>query len=761
MGAAFAPLGLKDMPHIKPLQVSASVQGTAEVLSLKDIAVSIGQSNGLLMELNGEIGRLSLTGDRAISDVRLAALVRAKSTAALSTVLGVSLPDLGPLQATAQLSDRRGIIGASDVNVRIGDARKPALKVTGSVASVLKDDDVAVDGIALALEVRDLRLKSFSDLIGQPLPDLGPMNGSFRITGSPVQLAISQAKLSTMSPQGLALTATGKIDRIRPQGKKPFEGVELSFMAQAPGLRALPGLEDLDFPDLGSLQMKASVNDRSGNLDVEAFDIRSSSGKAALFRLQGKMLQITDFRHMALQAAFETTSQPWIATYMQQPEVENLPLSGAIKLRGAVDGVRIDEVLLGTADKKSLVLKAEGKITRLSASPEIDLQLTASVPDPGVIRTMMGVSLPLRRPLFVNGRLSGNAREVGFKGETRIGKTAFTAAVRGAFAGQRPRIDANFTAMIVDLEDMGIYPEAPVDDAAQSADSETSDKGRLFDDRPLSFEALRAIDLYLALDADKLVGRNVTIEKLDLNLQLENGRLRIYPVSLTYSAGSTSSEFVIDASGPIPKFILYISAEDVDAEDMLAYAHEPIIISGSLTLFVDLHSSGSSPREIASNLKGEISMVLENGRIRRIINFLSLDAFDALLTTASRSRFTDLNCLINRIQFEDGVGDIEIFLMDSPRIRVRAAGNVNLAEETIDVVLNPEAKRTLFRRRSPVRIRGSLTRPSVRVIPRLEAAMLYADIFMPYVTIPARALGFVWSLIRGDRPPTPCVIEDR
>jgi uncharacterized protein involved in outer membrane biogenesis len=205
---------------------------------------------------------------------------------------------------------------------------------------------------------------------------------------------------------------------------------------------------------------------------------------------------------------------------------------------------------------------------------------------------------------------------------------------------------------------------------------------------------------------------------------------------MVHAAGFTSSEFIIDASGSIPEFILKVTGEDIDVDDMLAYAHEPIIVSGLLNLVVDLHSSGRSPREIASNLKGEIGLALENGRIRRIIDFLSVDAFDALLSTARRSRHRDLHCMINQFSFEDGVGDIIVFYMDSPRIRARGAGNVNLAEETIDVVVHPEAKRRLFRRGSPVRINGPLTGPSVRMIPRSEAAMLYGDIFMPYIAIP-------------------------
>jgi uncharacterized protein involved in outer membrane biogenesis len=759
MGAAFVPLGISAMPNLKPFRASARVKGTTEVLSLNKIALRIGQSKSLRMEVNGEVGRIPLAGDRPISDVKLSALFHAENTSALSTILGISIPDLGPLKATGRIIDRRGIFGVRNVVALVGDEKNATLKATGNVASVLKDYDVAVDGIALVVEARDLDLHIFSDLIGQPLPDVGPLSGSFQLGGSPVLLAVSNAKLSTVSPRGLTLTVTGGVDRIRLDGQKPLEGVDVSLSATAPDTGALAALVDFKLPDIGPVQMKASVNDGSGSLDVKTFDIRSGSGKEAFFRMQGKIRQITDFKQMALQAAFETASQPWVEKYMQQPQVDNFSLAGTIKVRGAADGLIIDGVRFGTADGNRLVLEAQGRLTQLSASPGVDLQLTASAPDPPAVGSMVGVSLPPLDAMAISGRLNGNAQKVVFEGETRIGETAFTSKVSCALAGQRPRIDAKFAATSVNLEDMGIYPQVPVDDAGQTPEPESSKGGRLFDDTPLSFGALKALDLYLTLDVDKFIGRNVTIETLDLDILLENGRLRIHPASMVYAAGFTSSEFVIDASGSTPEFILKVTGEDIDVDDMLAYAHEPIIVSGSLNLVLDLHSFGRSPREIASNLKGEIGLALENGRIRRIIDFLSVDAFDALLTSARRSRHTDLHCLINQIQFEDGVGDIVVFYMDSPRIRTRGAGNVNLAEETIDVVVHPEAKRRLFRRGSPVRINGPLTGPSVRVIPRSEAAMLYGDIFMPYITIPKRIMGFLWSLVRNDGPETPCVFQ--
>ncbi|MGD8521085.1 MAG: AsmA family protein [Desulfobacterales bacterium] len=759
--AAFAPLGITALPHLKPLRASARVEGTTEVLSLKNISLSIGQSSQISMEAKGDIGRIPLEGDRPISDVKLSALLQTEKTSALSKFLGASVPELGPLKATGRINDHQGIFGLRDINILVGDEKKATLSVTGTVASVLKNYGVAVDGIDLTVAARDLDLQPFSESLGQALPDVGPLNGSFQLTGNPAQLAISKITLSTKSPRGLTMSATGGVERIRLAGEKPLEGASVSFTAEAPGPRALPGLGDLDFPDLGPLQMKASINDRSGNLDVETFDIRSGSGKKAFFRMQGRILQISDPRQMTLETTFETASKPWIETYLRQPEAKNLPLAGAMKIRSAADGMLIEELWFGTADGKRLVLEAQGKLTNLSTSPEADFQLVATVPDPAVAGSMVGISLPPLNSLAIKGRLSGNAQKAAYEGEIHIGETTLKSKISGAFAARRPRIEARFASASVNLDNMGIYPEAPTESSAQTSEPQSPRRDRLFDDAPMSFEALKALDLYFDLDADKLIGRNITVEKLDLDIVLENGRLRVHPASMAYTAGFTSSEFIIDTSGATPEFILKVTGEDIDVDDILAYAHEPIILSGSLNLVIDLHSSGTSPREIASNLKGEIGMALEDGRIRRIINFLSVDAFDALLTTTRRSRFTDLHCMINQIQFKDGVGDIEIFFMDTPKIRATGAGNVNLAEETIDIVLHPEAKRRLFRKGSALRINGPLTGPSVIMMPLSEAVMLYGDIFMPYVTIPARALGYLWSLIRNDNPPTPCVFEKK
>lgn len=163
-------------------------------------------------------------------------------------MLGISIPDFEPLKASAQINDSNGTYGMRKVNLVIGHEKGAAMKVTGAIASVLKAYDVFVDGIDLTAEARDFCLQQFSDLLGYTVPDLGPLNGGFHVAGNPTQLTVSKATLKTVSPQGLTLTATGGIRRIRKFDEKPLAGVDLSLTAAAPGLIALPGLEGFDLP---------------------------------------------------------------------------------------------------------------------------------------------------------------------------------------------------------------------------------------------------------------------------------------------------------------------------------------------------------------------------------------------------------------------------------------------------------------------------------------------------------------------------------
>ena len=141
---------------------------------------------------------------------------------------------------------------------------------------------------------------------------------------------------------------------------------------------------------------------------------------------------------------------------------------------------------------------------------------------------MFGIILPAFSPLAVKGRFRGNEKRVGFEGETHFGKTHFeTVVTHSETSRHRLKIKIKNSTPAVYLSDLGIHPEESVAEPEQkkksrfrlgslfskdSAEKPVSKKkskskeGLIFSNEPLPLDALKAFDLSLSLDADKLLG---------------------------------------------------------------------------------------------------------------------------------------------------------------------------------------------------------------------------------------------------------------
>ena len=756
---AMAPFGRADLPDLRPFRADGRIGGSFEALALDPVTVRAGQSGPLRFRIDGAVDRVPLDG-RPPAGVKLETVIAADNTAVLSTMFGSTIPDFGPLRATARIRGRNRTYGVPRLRLVMGDEKGAGLTVTGQIATLLRPDGFSVEGIDLTAVARNFVLPALPGRLGRTLADLGPYNGRFQVAGHAEKLSISNADLTTLSPRGLRVEATGGIAGIRFTGDKPVEGMNLSLTASAPAWTALPAAAGLDLPDLGPLQATAKIYGGSGRgFDVEPFEILAGNAQQEVLHVQGQILRIGIRDQVTLDAVFETGSRPWAAHYLQRPEAMNVPLTGAIRATTDADGLRIDTFRLAAAGDERLSMEARGRIHHRREPTAAEMELEVRAPDPGIIGSMTGISLPKFAPLAIDGRIGGNAGKLQFSGEIHFGDTRFQSSINVDLTAQRPKVGAAFAADIVLLTDIGIFPAPPPEEMAVPAEKPTPPPaGMIFDDTPLELDALKTFDLVFSLDADTVVGQAVRIENLDLDITLQDGRLHVYPASVVYAAGFTEIGFTLDASGPVPVFELKITGEDIDVEDLLARAREPIVLSGELSLAADLRSAGRSRRELASNLAGAFNLAIENGRIRRIVNFLSTDAMNLVFATADRRQHTDLSCLVGGIRFQDGIGEIDFFFMDTPRVRARAAGNVNLASETIDIAIHPEQKRRLFRRQtSTVRIHGLLARPSFRTMPLEEAARLFGTILMPHVFISEQVLGSLWPLIRRDRNASPCV----
>jgi hypothetical protein len=519
-------------------------------------------------------------------------------------------------------------------------------------------------------------------------------------------------------------------------------------------------LDAVDLPDLGAFEAAARLKNGDGHLNLEALRIRTGPADRPSLQIDGKLTTIDDPEKIHLAASFQTGLRPWLEKMRKDPTAVNPQVEGRLELAPRKDRLQFDQFALSAPDCGGLELEGAGMVhlAEDGDGPQVDLQLQTRIEDPAALGDTIGLPLPDLAPTTLTGWYRETADLHEFSGDARLGDSRFQVDFHGALKDETPVIEATLAAQTLRLQDLGFYPEES--DAGGPTETEAEDQtdAPLFSPEPLPLSILDEVELTLKILADRIEAREDVFKNVDLALIVRDGRLQIGPTTIEYKNGTTSIDAFLDTSESPPVASLNMAIEDADLEEILTSVDKPLVLGGQLTLFVDLHSGGYSARELAANLSGEVAFAIENGRIQRKIERLASDALDFLFTGPTGRTYTDLDCSAMRMLFQDGVGTIQVFFVETPGMRAEAFGHVDFNDETLALLVNSKSKRRLLRKTSPLRINGPLRDPSILKVPAEEAAILAGQILVPVVALPARALGVLWSIISRDESEITCFI---
>jgi AsmA family len=758
IGAAGALFGEKIFPGFGPVRAAACLSGTNRKLSLEDIRISAGKPGDLSSVWEGRIGHIPTAKDQRAADVEIFQIARGKNIAKLSSFIDFPFPDLGPFEVTFQVYDHQGIYGLKDVDIKIGSKKSLFITAGGEVDSLVRGTEPDLKGIRLRALLHAPHTGGVFKIFDTRVPDLGELAGRFSLVGDANALSIAGLKLKTRSSTGLNVSATGKIDRIGIGKALSFNRFDIKAIANAPDVRLLPGLTDLKLPDLGPMVAEARIKDRDNSLEFAALSVRTGPEKRPIVLVDGKAYQDKEQHQIGIGINFTGESAPWVEKYFGRflPEIQRI--NGKFEVTSDAGSFKFKHIQLSTPDPQRFYLKADGEATKQNGSWHFNGRFSTEALDPSVVEAILNSSRALAEPMSFTGRLKGRPEKLSIDGDMLIGRSSVNTKVDVVPGSPRPKIAAEVICPRLYLEDFGILAPESVKKTPEKEPAVHRASDHMFGRAPIHFEWLKEIDLDLTLKADHVIGRKRSLDRCDVHLSIADGRLELGPAKLTYANGYVSVDADIDAGETPPQVTLNIVTEDLDAEILNLYFRHPWVSEGLLNLAADLESSGNSPHALADNLSGEIGIAMENGKVLRIVDMIGADAIDLVTLLPRITKYRDLNCMALQVELKEGVGTSQTFILDTPDARARAKASVDLGAETLDIVIQPGKKGIVVGGSSPMRIYGSLTNPKVKKIPLIEAARLIGEILMPYYFLPARALGFIWSLIKEDsQGPSPCM----
>ncbi len=656
-----------------------------------------------------------------------------------------SLPELGPVSAAIRLSLEDGTYRFDDLKFSLGTKEALLVEVTGALGAWQPQGDVPFGKIVLAMRFAAPSSGIFTQLLPSEVPEFKMVEGRFNVEGTAETLVISDLRLTAEGPDGLIATVLSPATDVRTQD------LALELDARWPTTKGFYRLFDLDLLELGPVLARATLRKRGDSFALAEIDVAAGSPNQSAAHVTGEVSDLLSLAGIELTGEFEVATTAFLDKGAASKGAELGKVHGRFNLSDTDGSLGLESLSAEINDSRLLSLSIIGLFDDIEKRDDLHVEASLNVPDVSQLGQVFGLQTgPLSRFSFT-GQVSGSEESFRAEGMVVSGKTEVTGKLSGTLTGERPALRAEIYSPLFRLADFGLVPQLdapePSPDQASKADAREPEPRMVFGEAEIPFEALKNFDLDLDILLEDLEGIHLDIDKVEAELDIVDGVLRIDPLSFNFVGGGINSNLVADTSGKLPELRLTLAANNVDLGDLLSQSEFDVPLDGELYLDVDLKATGRSFRSLASSVEGEFDLAIEQGKVRTsLLRLTTSNPIGWLFTGSAFKGYSELNCLILRFDIEGGVAQSEVVLLDTPDSLVLGNGHIDFGKEFIDLEFRPRSKtKRLAELSTPFGIKGPLANPSVEVSTAGAVARKAGEVVLSPVNLLGSLLPFISS----------------
>jgi uncharacterized protein involved in outer membrane biogenesis len=390
----------------------------------------------------------------------------------------------------------------------------------------------------------------------------------------------------------------------------------------------------------------------------------------------------------------------------------------------------------------------KGAIAQPATASGIGLSVTVAGAELGDLSALAGAAVPKLGAYSLSGKLTGDAASA-------MTFTGLKAALAGSdlggeimikLGGKRPVIAATLTAETVDLTAL-----------AGGAGGDAGTKpDKLFSADPLPLDGLKAIGAKLQLKAKAVVFAGARLENAMLGVALSGGNLVVKPIRGELAGGAMDGSIQLDARQTAATLAVNLGLAKVNLGRLTKEMGVSDALEGHASIKVDVAGAGASVAVIMAGLNGETSLVMGKGRMKSAALNTLIGGPTQILSdifTGGDSEYTAINCAVLRFPVKKGVATAEPLVLDTEVAAFVGEGTINLGSEKLDLVIDPDVKKTTVSAAVPVNIEGTLANPQYG-LDKLAVARKVGGVLGLVLFPPAAVVGLV-DLGAGDD--NPCV----
>jgi uncharacterized protein involved in outer membrane biogenesis len=367
-------------------------------------------------------------------------------------------------------------------------------------------------------------------------------------------------------------------------------------------------------------------------------------------------------------------------------------------------------------------LAVVGTLTDPASPDALDLRLWMSGPSLDQLFPILGIVLPATPPYATDGRLVGHfsAQELDVTYRhfsAQLGASDLSGELRYTRGEGRPKLTGAVQSEHLRFADLAplIGGKAP---PLGKTDAPPSD--RRFPSTPLHIERWALMDADVDFSAKQVErdGGDLPIADIATHVALKDRALLLKPLRFAMARGNVSGEISIDGSKTPAPGTIDLQMRGVQLKALLAgFAALQETTLGEINGDLRLAGRGDSIAALLGSADGHVGLLIDEGQVSKsMLEIAGLNVLNYVLTKLFGDEPVRIHCAAASLAAKQGMLNTELFVVNTEKATISIDGTVDLAHETLDLTVRPEATGVrLLTLRTPLHVRGTLSKPDVGV----------------------------------------------
>lgn len=740
------------LPLSGPLDAKFIIAGDTRALRLEQVSLSTGDVEGLQIGAQGQV----LFGDWELPDpvqsIEFELQGSSPDTQALGKAIGRQLPELGGLSAKARLHTVSGRHRVDALHLETADDGPLQVRVAGSVEDILFLPEPGLNGIRLTVTASADETGQLSQVLHlkKTLPAIGPLKASANINGNHKNIAINDLSIVAGRKETFYMQANGQLGELQAADNWQLHNPALKLNAESTSSNLFAKVLGHHFPDLGPVAMTADLFEKEKKLQLKFANFMVGDGNEPALKAQG----FIDDLFAAGQVRFDVKLN--LADHHLKALTGNHPLpdlgvvTGDMVISNSDGSLGIDSLQVKSRETEQLFLEITGRFDDFKVPDTLSFKARLKARDLQLIGSLFGQKWPAVGPVELNSQIIKKGESTEFETTITAGETDIDAVISCLLHTDPPRIRGKINGHKF------FFP-----DFLHQAKTEVKEKELretyFFSRKQMSFDWLKKADVELSVNLESFDKEWSQLESAKLEITLKSGRLSLNPVTLVYPKGRLEVIAELDAQAH-PQVNFKAFGQEINPWLALDMLESKTTFDPELDVDIEVMSSGVSLHELAANLQGSVYLTIKDGKVRKeLLDLIFVDLVGWTISKTLHEKYVQVDCGVADYHIDKGVISTTAFFIDTKGIAIAGDGTIDLGQELVDYVFLPKKKSMLVLSADPVKVKGPLKNPAVKMIPWKSAVSTYGSLFFaPYIFVGISTLDFLSNKMNVGITKSPC-----